>query len=275
MHSLRMTRRAPVDPIHLARPLAFAELATWGIRRSRVRSADVAHPFHSVHVIGGVPSGLRERCEALLPVMRPVDAFSHVTAAALLGAPLPRLRDSRLHVLSVGSVRLQRPGVAGHRAAVAAPRTALGILPIVAPAHVWVQLAAELGHGDLVAVGDYLVTPRRRAGLPAISSIEQLSAAIPARARGAGRARAALPDVRVGAESRMESLLRLLLIRAGLPEPLINPPMAIGGETLHPDLAYPQWRVVLEYEGDGHRTDQKQCAATSPVASSSRMRGTG
>ncbi|MEO8095423.1 MAG: DUF559 domain-containing protein, partial [Pseudolysinimonas sp.] len=170
----------------------------------------------------------------------------------------PRLRDSRLHVLSVGSVRLQRPGVAGHRAAVAAPRTALGILPMVAPAHVWVQLAAELGHDDLVAVGDYLVTPRRRAGLPAISSIEQLSAAIPARARGAGRARAALADVRVGAESRMESLLRLLLIRAGLPEPLINPPMAIGGETLHPDLAYPQWRVVLEYEGDGHRTDQKQ-----------------
>jgi very-short-patch-repair endonuclease len=27
---------------------------------------------------------------------------------------------------------------------------------------------------------------------------------------------------------------------------------------LHPDLAYPEWRVVLEYEGDGHRTDPQQ-----------------
>ena len=24
---------------------------------------------------------------------------------------------------------------------------------------------------------------------------------------------------------------------------------------LHPDLLYPQWRVVFEYEGDQHRTD--------------------
>jgi very-short-patch-repair endonuclease len=56
----------------------------------------------------------------------------------------------------------------------------------------------------------------------------------------------------------METLLRLLLIRSGLPEPDVNPPMLIAGKTLHPDLAYPQWRVVLEYEGDGHRTDPRQ-----------------
>jgi very-short-patch-repair endonuclease len=56
----------------------------------------------------------------------------------------------------------------------------------------------------------------------------------------------------------METLLRLLLVRAGLPEPLLNPEVAVGGGVLHPDLVYPQWGVVLEYEGDQHRTDPRQ-----------------
>ena len=76
-----------------------------------------------------------------------------------------------------------------------------------------------LRHDDLVAVGDYLVTPDRHARLrpshPSTALARRDPAACPRRAR----ARSALADVRVGAESRMETLLRLLLIRAGLPEP--------------------------------------------------------
>ena len=94
--------------------------------------------------------------------------------------------------------------------------------------------------------------------MPAIASIDALLSAIPARGRGAACARRALRDVRVGAESPMETLLRLLLLRAGLPEPQLNPAVDVGDGILHPDLLYPEWRVVLEYEGDGHRTDQRQ-----------------
>jgi hypothetical protein len=32
----------------------------------------------------------------------------------------------------------------------------------------------------------------------------------------------------------------------------------VDGVTLHPDLVYPEWRLALEYEGDGHRTDPRQ-----------------
>ncbi len=56
----------------------------------------------------------------------------------------------------------------------------------------------------------------------------------------------------------MESLLRLMLVRSGLPQPLVNPAIRVGARDLHPDLAYLQWGVVFEYEGDGHRTDPRQ-----------------
>jgi very-short-patch-repair endonuclease len=53
----------------------------------------------------------------------------------------------------------------------------------------------------------------------------------------------------------METRLRLLLMRAGLPEPELNPAVPVDGRVLHPDLLYRPWALVLEYEGDGHRTD--------------------
>ena len=62
----------------------------------------------------------------------------------------------------------------------------------------------------------------------------------------------------MGAESPMETRLRLLLTRSGLPEPRLNPAIRIGDQTLHPDLLYPQWRVAIEYEGEQHRTDERQ-----------------
>ncbi len=61
--------------------------------------------------------------------------------------------------------------------------------------------------------------------------------------------------MRIGPASRPESLLRLVIVAAGLPEPVIAPPVEVAGGrlTLHPDLAYPELRIAIEYEGDGHR----------------------
>lgn len=252
-----MTKRTPVPKALIGRPLATRDIDIWGVPASRLRAADVTTPFRGVHVVGGEAMGLYERAEALAPLLRPGEAFSHATALALVGAPLPR-GDRRIHVtITNGENRMRRPGVVGHRATQLPVTSHLG-LPIVAPAQAWAQLARMLGHDDLVAVGDYLVTPDRHRRTPAIASIDALKTAIPPRARGAARARRALADVRVGAESRMETLLRLLLMRAGLPEPRLNPPVQAGPRTLHPDLFYPQWKLILEYEGDQHRTDPRQ-----------------
>lgn len=50
--------------------------------------------------------------------------------------------------------------------------------------------------------------------------------------------------------------MRLLLVAARLPEPVIGARIADAEGAMHPDLAYPRERVVFEYEGDVHRTDR-------------------
>jgi hypothetical protein len=82
--------------------------------------------------------------------------------------------------------------------------------------------------------------------------------------RGVRKARAAVELVRVGADSAPETQMRLALVRAGLPEPVLNhvvwgEPVAgesqWGGEpapVLWPDAAYPQWKIAVQYEGAHH-----------------------
>jgi hypothetical protein len=72
------------------------------------------------------------------------------------------------------------------------------------------------------------------------------------------RAAAALARPRV--ESPKETETRLLLVDAGLPEPLTNYVItdAEGNFVARVDLAWPRLRACVEYEGEGHRTDRDQ-----------------
>lgn len=259
-----MRTPAPVHPVVSKNPILFRERLEWGVTRGRLRASDVVRPYHGVVVLGRMPDGVRERVEAFTPLLRDTDAFSHSTAALLFDAQLPRdlQQDTRVHVTSLaGAERFRRRGVIGHRAE-ELPRVQLGLVPVIDPAHVWLQLATMLDHGDLVAVGDRWVTAQRdgAARRPPVTTLDELHAVVGAAAggRGVARARAALRAVRVGPESRMETQLRLLLVRSGLPEPLVNPPVHIEGRDYHPDLAYPDERVVIEYQGEEHRSDPRR-----------------
>jgi len=56
--------------------------------------------------------------------------------------------------------------------------------------------------------------------------------------------------------------LRLLLVRARLPEPDINRMVSAPGERVRfGDLVYWEWRVVVEYDGEHHRRNERQYAA--------------
>jgi len=61
----------------------------------------------------------------------------------------------------------------------------------------------------------------------------------------------ALADGR--AQSRPESIMRVRLIQRGFPRPEPQLPIPVhGGLVLHPDLAWKQYRVALEYDGEHH-----------------------
>ncbi|KQW06354.1 hypothetical protein ASC66_07560 [Leifsonia sp. Root4] len=135
-------------------------------------------------------------------------------------------------------------------------------------ASTWCQFAAALSREDLTAAGDFIVSGRRLSGggrSDALATVEQLRAA--ASRHGAGRGatalRWALEHLRVGVDSPQETRLRLTLVEHGFAEPVIGLPVLVdhGTLVLHPDLAWPELRLVLEYEGDEHRENKRRFRA--------------
>ncbi len=74
------------------------------------------------------------------------------------------------------------------------------------------------------------------------------------RAVGSPRLRAVLPLVDGGAESPQETRTRLLIVRHGLPAPQtqVNVHDEDGIFCARLDMAWPQWKVAVEYDGAWH-----------------------
>jgi hypothetical protein len=239
-------------------PFAVAEARQLGIGSGRLDGDDLTRPFYGVRSLGAHPL-----FRSYAPRLRPGDRFSHTTAAKLWGAPLPRAHSGRLHVTAAaGLTRPRARGVIGHvgRTGIAIWRS--GQL-VSDPVTTFLEIAGLLSLDDLVAVGDHVVLGPRvldPKDVRPYTSIEELQDVVTGYAgRGARRARQALALLRPGAESRMESLLRLLLLRAGLPEPVCGYELRDGrGRIGWFDLAWPDWRVIAEYDGDQHRTSTTQ-----------------
>ncbi|WP_051441656.1 hypothetical protein [Arthrobacter sp. H14] len=72
--------------------------------------------------------------------------------------------------------------------------------------------------------------------------------------------RAALGWIRHRTDSAKETELRLLLVRAGLPEPSIN--VAIlderGEWVQDPDMSYQSLRIAMQYDGGHHITEMQR-----------------
>jgi len=239
-----------------------------GVSKRRLTSPDLTSEFRGSRTRRGGEApeadafaarfqALLLRCRAFLPVAPADFQFSHVTAARLHRIPIPEALETRatIDVTVAGSTVPRRAGVNGHRA-VRLPRTVLVEgLPVVSVERAWIQLAAVLALDDLVIAGDFLV--RRKS--PA-STIANLTAAARASAGmpGAARARAALGEIRSGTDSPRESRLRLVIVRAGLPEPVIGHTVTFQNYFVGtPDLAYVRERIALDYDGSVHRDDER------------------
>jgi len=95
-------------------------------------------------------------------------------------------------------------------------------------------------------------------GLLTADDLRQKVNAVPT-ARGIVAARRTAELVRAGAGSPMESLRRSALVADGLPEPLRNlRVLDDGGWLARVDLSYPDHRIAIKYQGDQHRSDQRQ-----------------
>lgn len=265
-----MTERRELPYFLVQNAFATARADELGLSRGRMRASDLQTPFRGVRSEGLDLDNLVHRCRAATAFMGEFDAFSHSTALALWGAPLPVGLDGALHIATRGTTRRRRARVVGHRVAAQTPLQASpdGFIT-VAPATAWCQFASQRGGRTskkmllaLVAAGDHLITGRRIPGgrATAACTFAQLRHAVGVhgRARGARLLAEALPLVRGGVDSPRETELRLLLIDEGLIAPEVGHVVHTRLGPLSPDLAYPHRRVLLEYEGDAHRTDRRR-----------------
>ncbi|WP_406831930.1 DUF559 domain-containing protein [Pedococcus sp. KACC 23699] len=128
-------------------------------------------------------------------------------------------------------------------------------IPVTTAQDTFLDLAGELSLLDLVVLGDSLVGRGRISPEELVAAAEQRGTA---RHRAIARRAAGL--VRVGVDSPMESRLRMLIVLAGLPEPVVNHvEYAEDGRWARRfDLSYPEHRLAIEYDGRQHAESTKQ-----------------
>lgn len=268
-----MTLKDPL-PEGLPQPVFLIDDArNLGVSPARLRHVDLERIGRGMRLVKGAAPSLRDRAGPLTMLSAHAVA-SHSTAAWLWGIPLPSWLDddsADIHLIRpLGAGQPRRPGVVGHN----------GKLPITdvvkfndiwvtSPERTWVDLALWLPFPQLVAAGDALLrradAPLRGRALPVpdpLCTLASISQTIMARAGcpGVVLAREALPLLRAGVDSPPESILRLLIVDAGLPEPEVNQWIvdAHGRPISRPDLQYRRNRVAMEYEGGHHRLSPDQ-----------------
>ncbi|WP_448810598.1 endonuclease domain-containing protein [Agromyces bauzanensis] len=262
---MRRPRELPTELATLG-VFPVAQARALGVTRGRLAASDLVTPNRGVRRLAAADPDLHATVLAFAARMTAGQFFSHSTAARLNDVPLPAAveADRRLHVSVLGRAPIPRiRGVIGHR--LDAERTRVisaGGVQVTDAATTWCQLASTLSLDDLVAAGDHMLTGGAATGGVATATIATLTAAaeLHRRSPGALRMRKALPLLRVGPLSRRESLLRLRMLRHGLPEPQLNHPVPEcrhDGRVPHVDFAYPDYRVAIEYEGDYHRTPEQ------------------
>lgn len=238
-------------------PFTPADARAAGIPRRRLRARDLDDRVYGVRVAGGSTDDLRTRCLAFSTRLGVDVFFSHSTAARLRGAPLPlhleRLAD--LHVSVQAPARAPHAtGIRGHaRQVIPGDVVDLHGLRVSSPARLWCEMGRTLDLFDLVALTDYLIHHRH----PWVSA-QDLGARLAAgdRITRTRRLAAALEHCDERAESPAESRLRVMCAIAGLPAPSVNHELVttVTGQAVRLDLAWPDRKFAIEYQGDGHRT---------------------
>jgi hypothetical protein len=244
---------APLPADLRVRPFRTSEALTRGLSPARLRAQDLWTPTPGIRT-QEVPTTLLERAR-VFAAAAPCDfAFSHVTAAQLLGIPLPyAVEDDCLVdiVTRTAANRIRRAEVRGHRGLESREITLVHGLPVVSAADTWADLGEFVGPGKPVGLDDLIVAGDAVANL--VDGTGPLKRAVERRIRPRGKVTLtyAIPRIRRGSWSPMETRARLMVMRAGLPEPVLNAPVfsRSGAWLGYGDLVWKEQRVVGEYQG--------------------------
>ena len=248
-------------------PFRVADALAAGCTPDQLRNPALHTPVRGVRMAAASAGDLDALCRAVALTFRPGEAFSHLTAAALLGLPLPAGHRpvERLHVAGAAGVRPREAGLlVGHSGLPARHTFVHHRLPVTLPARTWLDLGGmSASHGravpsvaDLVAVTDAILARQQ----PPTSRLE-LERALGWFVGGRGRRvlREVLGSARTFVDSPMETRVRLLLVASGFPCPVVGADLFAEDQWIaRPDMCWPQARIAIEYDGAHHYSSQHQ-----------------
>lgn len=245
------------------RPFTVTDAARAGVSPKRLRHSSLQRLGKGIRAessTADLPLSIRVR--PFIEVNKRC-AASHLTAAELFVLPRRQQKGPQemFHVIRPeGEAHLNRPHVTVHRMKLYSDEvTTVEGISVTTPERTWLDMAEMLSVDELVAMGDSCVrVPRadfedRDMPLCTLADLQRMIDRHRGK-RGLRKAKEAIKLIRVGSDSPQETLLRLTLVRAGLPEPELNVAI-IGDDGLRhhePDLSYRKYRIGIEYEGEHH-----------------------
>ncbi|TKJ19033.1 hypothetical protein A6V29_10735 [Blastococcus sp. CCUG 61487] len=220
------------------------------LTRHQLQNGPYVRVLHGVYADSSLDRDHLLRCRAAALLMPSEAVLGGRSAAALLGAPAPSYGDPVTVLVPPGTKWTGPVGVRVHTTDFSPADVALdewGIRHATAARTAW-DVATLETTATAVGVLDAMV----RAGLIDAGRLQAMIERPLASWRSA-RARRALGMVDGRSESPPESWVRVACALAGLPAPIPQYQVHDGGRWLaRVDLAWPEQRLIVEYEGEHH-----------------------
>lgn len=240
-------------PPHLrARPFTRAEALTAGITDAMLRHARFSQLFRGIYILASVELTLEIWCRAALRIS-PVDTVvSHVTALRVYGfstgAPWP------IHISTRTATHTRQKGIRPYQRKGRLEQRVIDGIAVTTPERTIVDIATKVRLTELVQASEWMI----HQGWTTLEGLAEY--ALASHLDGVRRLRRVLGYVREGVESPMETLVRLMLVFARLPEPACNLRIldSAGYFLARGDLVYADYLVLVEYDGWHHERNAAQ-----------------
>ncbi|PWJ48630.1 Protein of unknown function [Quadrisphaera granulorum] len=250
--------RTPLPAQLRYRPFTVAEARKLGVSDKRMRSSDLRAPFRGVRVSTGLRWTLLLRAQCALLAAPPGSVVTGANAVEILGLPTPfgarPAMDGDVTIaVPAGTRGPERHGIVvrHHPIHPACGRWVIGDVGLPALEDLWADRCADLDEESAIALGDAVLRRLKNHRQAMSAAVDRL----PMEQQAA--ARKVLDQVRYEVCSPVETRLRLLLQRAGLPEAshYAAPIPRTGRAQIWPDLQWESVRVAVEIDGPHHAAE--------------------
>jgi hypothetical protein len=219
---------------------------------NRVQTGKWTRTRVGVFAVNGAPATWEQAAMAAVLVAGPEAVASHTTAGVLWGLPNV-FHEVTFEISTPRPRRVRQPGVRVHRTVrfLEMEHTVRDAVPVTSVARTLIDLSGSMSVEQLGIATDYA---RRHLFLTLAALQRSVAGLYPAPGRRLSRIHAVLRarlELHNETESGLEMRVLRAIVAAGLPEPVQQYWVDVGGKRRRIDLAYPDLKLAIEVDGYG------------------------